>query len=1299
MGKIFTTAELDAMSNSAPAQGQKKVFSTAELDAMSGNAHAIVPPNDEIDPAANEQFSQFAQQMQAENEPPPEQLPPEAQTKLEEIGKAHPRTPEMYDPKAVELGQAPVEFVDRLLVDKARLKNMPKKFLMWLAEAGQSFSPEPSAVPRISDERKQMDPMAREIAQSQLVPEPRIIPYPEPTTTTGQVMKGLGGGAAMAAKVAPLMAVLPGSTPAIAKAMISFEALNAIEGGKAGKGIIDGLMFEAGGAAGGKIGQAVAGKTGKAIASLAGQSGAGIGSVKLDSEVSGHDASLSDYITMGAFPWVLGSAAFLKSKGVDVGPKLDAILEPGKDAKVDSAIAKESPSRADAEALGIEGKTTAEDRARLFQAIRDMRAKEAQQAQKPAEPVDVRAQARELGIKTAGLSDEAVAKRVQEKLTTREDSGPLQASEAEKGPDVPPEARTSATENLNRVKSDPVAETGEPVVQNPAGEPTNRPPGLTSPRRAWIDEDVAGRGIDVLPAPETVHWEQRKQEAISQKIPEQADSIAAEVNAKPRSLNEVETAGMTIRFEQLKQASDEAYQRVKDAPEGSAEEASAIAEANRYQQQLENVYTALRSSGTVKGRELAIQKFTIDKDYNLATVLAKAKVNKGKSLTPQEKAWYEKRIGELEEVNRKLQEATGEKASAVPEDPAWLAGLSKKASEARARLASKFSGSTLHAGLDPTILSDLAIIGAEKIARGAKTAVEFTKSMSEDLGENWKNLKQHVRDIYKAAKDYHAASMKATKPQVEELKQKRERVKADRQKYDAAKNERYLRETQKQIDTLTQHIEKGTLPEPKPKPQKKSTPELDAARARRDDLRKQLANSEPAQKARIQKQIGELNEKLSSGKIGLKPEAAQKKVSKEVERMMFERDRLRHEINKRIDAQKPKSIIDKAANPLNLSRAIMTTDLPPVFRQAAWFAFGRPVKTAKALVEGLRALKSEQAAYKAMKDLDARPNAPRYYRQKLFSAFDGPLSSHEEAFMSNWIGKLNKVPVLKLVPGAERAYTVFLNRLRADVFDGMMDNLSKGREATAAEEAAIGMFIREATGKGGLGKLEPAAVALNTAFFSPRYVASRFQLMALHSMWGGSMATRKLIAMEYGRMLAGVGLMYGLATLAGVSVGTDPRSSDFGKLRIGNTRIDPLGGISQATVLISRLATGETKNSRGEVVPLSGETKTFGGQTRLDVASRFMRTKLSPVFGAVANVLEGEDVVGQKTDIATEAGKMVVPLSFGDIYKAMKEHGVPAGTALGMVSLLGASVNTYSPRKKEERPKKGLKKKRSYAWR
>jgi hypothetical protein len=60
---------------------------------------------------------------------------------------------------------------------------------------------------------------------------------------------------------------------------------------------------------------------------------------------------------------------------------------------------------------------------------------------------------------------------------------------------------------------------------------------------------------------------------------------------------------------------------------------------------------------------------------------------------------------------------------------------------------------------------------------------------------------------------------------------------------------------------------------------------------------------------------------------------------------------------------------------------------------------------------------------------------------------------------------------------------------------------------------------------------------------------------------------------------------------------------------------------------------------------------------------------------------------------------MVVPLSFGDIYKAMKEHGVPAGTALGMVSLLGASVNTYSPRQKEERPKKGLKKKRSYAWR
>lgn len=319
------------------------------------------------------------------------------------------------------------------------------------------------------------------------------------------------------------------------------------------------------------------------------------------------------------------------------------------------------------------------------------------------------------------------------------------------------------------------------------------------------------------------------------------------------------------------------------------------------------------------------------------------------------------------------------------------------------------------------------------------------------------------------------------------------------------------------------------------------------------------------------------------------------------------------------------------------------------------------------------AAKSEQAAFQINQEIVDRPNAPLYDRAGLHISelYEGPLSHMEEAFMSRLA---KRVP---FVAGSQRAYVTFLNVLRSDSFDALAETLSATGDPTLDEAKAIANFVNVATGRGTLGKYgNQAAVPLATVFFAPRLVASRFQVIAGQPFYSGNARTRKIIAKEYGRFLAGIGVVYLLGALAGGEIEDDPRSSDFGKIKIGATRIDPLAGLSQATVLSSRIISGSKKTIGGNVRPIRGDVP-FGSEDAADVIARFLRTKLSPVFGTGINVATGTNVVGEEVTPQGELARMVVPLAYRDIYEAMREHGVAEGTAIGILSMFGMGVQTY----------------------
>lgn len=435
-------------------------------------------------------------------------------------------------------------------------------------------------------------------------------------------------------------------------------------------------------------------------------------------------------------------------------------------------------------------------------------------------------------------------------------------------------------------------------------------------------------------------------------------------------------------------------------------------------------------------------------------------------------------------------------------------------------------------------------------------------------------------------------------------------------------------------------------------------------------------------KKRTAKRIDEIQGKIEAGNF-TKPEKPVPVTDKELDNLKFRLSRVKEEYLRGVfdDQLKRRSGTQKAISAvrevLNTSRALKTSlDLSAVLRQGGLIAFGHPIRALKSFPDMLRAFGSEKGTFKAMRNIVERPNAPRYAQSKLYISDPNTtsLSKMEEVYMSRFS---DKIP---LVGASQRAYITFLNKLRADSWDAMATSLAKNGNPTALEANAISNYINVATGRGTLDGLSKAAVGLNTIFFAPRYVASRFEYLAGQPLYKGTARTRSLIAKEYARTLIGLGLVYTLGKMAGAMIETDPRSSDFGKMKFGNTRVDPMAGLSQTSVLESRIAAGATKTSTGKIVSIRGDKVPYGTGNTADVIARFLRSKLAPIPGAGLDIATGKNVVGQSVTPQTVGVGLVTPLALSDIYSAMQDQGIDKGTALGLLSIFGMGLQTYQPK-------------------
>lgn len=461
---------------------------------------------------------------------------------------------------------------------------------------------------------------------------------------------------------------------------------------------------------------------------------------------------------------------------------------------------------------------------------------------------------------------------------------------------------------------------------------------------------------------------------------------------------------------------------------------------------------------------------------------------------------------------------------------------------------------------------------------------------------------------------------------------------------------------------------------------------------RLEELRKQIKENDltkiAAYKTRILSETTKIEQALKEGNYEPEQKKAPLVLDKATRELKDKLIRLKQEREVRLMQQqynnrnKYEKTRDKLIDIANVPRTLMSSmDFSAPLRQALVATVSHPIMASKAGLEMFKQSISQKRFDRWFHEVKEDPQYPISQQSGLYIAdpHDPRLTAKEEMFMNNIS---EKIPVVGgLVKGSERAYVGYLNKMRWDLFTRFSEFYqSQGRTFENSPELYKGLasYVNNSTGRGKIGALESAAPILNSVFFSPRLIASRLNF--LNPVYYAKLPKEvRILAIKDVAKFVGLGMtVLALASLNGAEVEGDPRSSDFGKIKIGNTRWDIWGGYQQYIRVFAQLMSGEKKLASGEMKKLNGEGAF--GETRMDLIGNFVRGKLAPVPSIAVDYLKGRTIVGEPFSLKNEAIQHLSPLTFQDISEAVKDRGISAIFTVGIPSTFGVGVQTYKPK-------------------
>jgi hypothetical protein len=294
----------------------------------------------------------------------------------------------------------------------------------------------------------------------------------------------------------------------------------------------------------------------------------------------------------------------------------------------------------------------------------------------------------------------------------------------------------------------------------------------TGIRNAIVDQARAQRG---MPPADPVGrrafgdvWDEAAA-IVDEHGPAVIDDLVRELDRKPRALTDLEDALLLHRQIDLENELNKAQRGLIEAHDNGDTEGQVEwgAKVGHFSDALLELYNVGKRAGTETGRGLNARKMIAAQDFSLANMTTAWRAAKGgQRLSSQEIADLQKvkagidqsqgavdahvarmqeRISELEaqkalhEIEKQNQPSPLVRSVAEK----IVASLDQRADAARARLKQKMGQTS--SGVDPTILLDLAEIGASHLGHVGLDFARWSKRMLEDLGD-W--VKPHLDQVY-----------------------------------------------------------------------------------------------------------------------------------------------------------------------------------------------------------------------------------------------------------------------------------------------------------------------------------------------------------------------------------------------------------------------------------------------------------------------------------------------------------------------------------------------------------------------
>lgn len=832
----------------------------------------------------------------------------------------------------------------------------------------------------------------------------------------------------------------------------------------------------------------------------------------------------------------------------------------------------------------------------------------------------------------------------------------------------------------------------------PEKEEAKEPVGLS---KAAVAEDRIAKGLDELPKATKRGWEEARDTALKGKLDEDALSMATAILVDPREISDVESFALLIRKAKL----EDQYSDKLDEAEKAENNQVLLEEADLILNEIDTIDRASRAAKSEVARSLASTRAMVSRgSYQLAAVMQRARIAKGTALSAEEQAKVKKLVDDLSASDNKVKELESRLAELEEAAEKQLAKKQvvrerqikvrrEKIQETRNDIKARFRSMGYRVNDLTGVTSEgLYLLGryaATYVQEGVVTIDELVAKVQADMPDFT------ARDIYQAliARDPNSktkvrketsivlASLKkqaAILLQIEKMSETMANVSTLKNRLSSlmveAYSANYSQKTLEGIVKTISEIQDKLSIAPEGKKAGTDPFALKEAKEKLSTLRKVM---------KVESEIADYEQQLATGEFKTKPPRVAKPVPKELSDALLIRERKRREVGAAIERFRTKRLSEKILDIATAPRALKATaDMSYALRQGLILSVTRPFVASRIAVKAARAFWSKNTAEKIDFDMRQSPMQAKREQAKLYLSpiAEGSLRRSEEAFVSGFI---SKIPGLRAVIGAsERNMITGLNLLRSSVFD---EFARAHPNATAEELQAWADFVNKASGRGTLdaGKLK---TALDVAFFSPRFAVSRIQTPLTIAKYWRLPRVRKQIAKELSAFIA-LGLSaIAMAVLAGAKSAFDPRDSNFGKIRIGNTVIDVWAGVLQPVRALARLM----------IIPVE-RAGVVDKYKRLDdplsVVGRFAAYKMSPAVTLPYELLYGKNVIGQKRTPLQSLAVAPLPIIAESVWEAYMTDGVGAAGGVGAGSFVGLGIDTYAEKLKTsqtKKPKSGL---------